>query len=255
MIIVLGEDPQSASVVARALDGYRDLVLAPGIEWATPFGGDVRAVVLVVDRHNKDSAAAARNVRKALPGIPLFVVLPVALTNVHASDALQAVATSIVWEDRVEDLCSLLAGGADGDPLAWLHAEIRSFAPDSDLVEQIADDLCRRPNPPRSVKRLASLLGVSEATLRRRWMDDAPLAPTLRTLLDWALVCGWARIAAGMTIRAAAASLRVDARTLERAVRRLGLGTPRGAAANPHALLAKARESLRGGRHPGLGST
>lgn len=254
MIILLGRDPQVVSEVARALEGIRDLVLAPVLERTAPFGGEARAVVFVADRDTENLETAAREVRKALPGIPLFAVLPVSFANVHASDALQAGATRIVWDDRVEDLRALLGGGVEGEPLAWLHAELRALAPGSDLVGQIADALCRQPAPPRSVKRLAALLRMSEATLRRRWMADAPSAPTLGVLLDWALVCGWAQVAGRMSVAAAAASLRVDVRTLERTLRRLGLGSPRQAASHRPALLVRAREGLRGGRHAESGS-
>lgn len=241
-------------MVAGVLDGLGGLIVVPQIEWAIPFVRDAQAIVLVAERHTGAAASVSRDVQDALPGTPLFVVLPLSSANIHASDALHAIATGVVWEDRLDDLRLLLASGVEGDPLAWLHAQIRSIAPGSDLVGQIADHLCRRPEPPRTVKRMASLLGISEPTLRRHWWADTESAVSLRVLLDWALVCGWARVAGQMTISAAAASLRVDTRTLERAVRRLGLGTPRQAGTDRDALFARAREDLRRGPRSALGS-
>lgn len=241
-------------MVAGVLDGLGGLIVVPEIEWAIPFVRDAEAIVLVAERHTGSAASVFRDVQGALPGIPLFVVLPLSSANIHASDALRSVATGVVWEDRLDDLRPLLATGVAGHPLAWLHAQIKSIAPGSALVGQIADHLCRRPEPPRSVKRMASLLGISEPTLRRRWWADTESAASLRVLLDWALVCGWARVAGQMTISAASASLRVDIRTLARAVRRLGLGTPRQVASDRDALFARAREDLRRGPRSASGS-
>ena len=246
MIVVVGHDPELTSASTEALKGLGNLVVVPGVEWATPFLARAEAVVVVADGDVADAARTIRAIRYSGSATPLFVVLRVANDSVGTAGALEALKAEVIWEDRMEDLRRVAADGIANGALLWLRGEIRSRGAGSTLAGQVAAILCGQPFPPRTVQRLASMVGMSEATLRRRWKAEVAWMPSVRTLLDWSLVFGWLQMAEAHTIGEAAASLRVDRRTIERAVRRVGLGTPRRAAANRPAVLARARQSLGG---------